>query len=75
VQQHQKIPLSEEAIEGVKKWKNSENTAKNKGNISVDIMKNSEDLRNFLILYVFPNQIFRHKTIYIRRNIKLSICI
>ena len=40
----QKIPLSEEAIEGVEKWKNSENTAKNKGNISVDIMKNSEDL-------------------------------
>jgi hypothetical protein len=31
----QKIPLSEEAIEGVKKWKNSENTAIHRQGLSM----------------------------------------
>jgi hypothetical protein len=39
-----KISLSKEAIKKVTTFKNNEDTAKNKGNISVDIMKNSEDL-------------------------------
>lgn len=41
---HKSIPLSKEANQEVAKWKNAENTAKSKGNISIDIMSNVNDL-------------------------------
>ncbi|MCP4551814.1 MAG: DNA mismatch repair protein [Bacteroidetes bacterium] len=40
----QKITLSPEAQEEIKKWKRGETDSKNKGNISIDIRKNINDL-------------------------------
>lgn len=38
------IPLTPEATQEVKKWRDREKSSKNKGNISMDIMENNSDL-------------------------------